>query len=118
MPFPSDMTDEEFIESLLEFFENDDGIQAEFVEAEMNNGKLMLSGRLASDEELQAIDEILTEQYELEPGEYQNEIWVDDTLVFEGHEKDSDGVNSPLDLDSDDDLDSETGFSESDDDDD
>lgn len=106
------LSDEELTESIQEALDDDGRIQTDMIEIEVVNGKPYLRGRVSSDEELQVVDEIMTDVLEIE--DYSNTIWVDDSLAFEGSSNDEDG-NSSIDLDDDGDLDDDFTPDEDDD---
>lgn len=76
---------EDIIESIVEHLQGDGHVNAEYIRVEWGDGKPHLTGRVSSEEELQAVEEILNDMLELEA--YQNDIWIDDTLAFDGQEE-------------------------------
>lgn len=82
----SDLSDEELLEIVQLTLKEDSRVRTDFLVIECNQGHMVISGRLASDEELEALAELLTEIPELD--DYENNVWVDDTLAFEGADDD------------------------------
>ncbi len=76
-----DFSDEEMVETIIEQFKEDGRIRMDFVQVDCSKGKPIISGRVASDEELQTIDEIMNDVLDIHI--YENTVWVDDTLAFE-----------------------------------
>lgn len=76
-----DLSDEEIVELITESLEGDGNIRVEYIKVECFQGKPVIAGRVGSEEELHTIDEILTEA--LEFSNYENNVWVDDTLALE-----------------------------------
>lgn len=75
------LSDGEVVELILKAFKEDGRVDAEHLEVECRNGQPHLTGRVASDEELEIINEIINDDLEFQNCE--NSIWVDDTLAFE-----------------------------------
>lgn len=84
-----DLSDEELVELIMESLQEDGRIRTDCVNIESMRGKPILSGRVASDEELEIINEVLIDVLNLD--DFENNIWVDDTLAFEAPEE---GENS------------------------
>lgn len=103
------MSEEEIIESIVEHFNEDGRVDTAYITVEFFSGRPVIAGRVSSDEELQAIDEIMKEVLEVE--NYENNVWVDDTLAFEGNE---DGKEKGVDVDEEEGLDSEEVFEDED----
>lgn len=80
------MTDEEVIEMIQEGFDDDGRIRTDFMRIECHSGRPVLSGRVGSDEELQLIDEIMGDVLEIH--DFDNSVWVDDELQFDGSDED------------------------------
>lgn len=78
------LSDEEIVDHVLEYFEEDGRVQSEFIKVESFDGKLFLSGRVPTDEQLQIVEDIMNDVLEVE--HYENNIWVDDSLAFDGSE--------------------------------
>lgn len=78
------LSDEEIVDHVLEYFEEDGRVQSEFIKVESVDGKLFLSGRVPTDEQLQIVEDIMNDVLEVE--HYENNIWVDDSLAFDGSE--------------------------------
>lgn len=96
------LSDSEVIELILENFDEDNVINREYIEVDCQGGRPILTGRVASDEELQAIEEILNDVLEIE--DCDNNVWVDDTLAFEDGNEDAEETPAPLDDEEDDEL--------------
>jgi len=79
-----DMTDEELLETIQESLNEDPRVNTAFVELEVVKGKPIINGRVANDEQIQVIDEIMTDVLEIE--KYDNNVWVDDELAFDSAE--------------------------------
>jgi hypothetical protein len=107
----SNMADDEITESIQEAFEEDGRLDTDYFDIEVVNGSVTLSGRVASDDELQIVEEIL-EQLDIE--NYKNKIWVDENLGAE--EDDEEDTNfKGLSFDDDDEIE-DTEYSGEDDD--
>lgn len=107
-----DLSPDDLVEHVLEALDDDGRIRTDMLVIEYINDKLVVSGRVSSDDEIDLIDELLSEDLEIQ--DFINKVWVDDTLVFEGSSgESSDDIR--FDMDDDDDLDAEENF-ESDDD--
>lgn len=81
-----DWTDEEVVEMVLEQLEEDGRIQTEHIRVECADGHVSISGRVAADEEIEIVNEIFNDVLDIH--EYENHLWVDDTLAFEEGEED------------------------------
>lgn len=81
-----DLSDREIVELITESLEENGKINLEFVEVECINGRPHLAGRVSTDAEIQLIDEILNDVLDIH--NYENNIWVDDTLAFENSDDD------------------------------
>lgn len=101
----SDLSDEELLEIVQENLKEDGRVRTDFLIFECNQGHLIVSGRVASDEELEALTEILLEIPEVD--DYENNAWVDDALAFEGAEDEEDLDDDDLEEDEEDDDDDE-----------
>lgn len=111
-----DMTDDEVIEQINETLDEDGRIRKDMLEMECVQGRLVLSGRVATDEELQILDEIMNDVLEID--EYENNVWVDDTLAFEvSNEDSSEDVRFDMGDEDDDGLEADDSFSPDDDED-
>ncbi|MBF0107111.1 MAG: BON domain-containing protein [Deltaproteobacteria bacterium] len=77
----SEMKDEEILEAILEGFEEDARLNMNYIDVEVFDGSITISGRVSSEEELQVLDEVMTET--LHVGEYNNKVWVDEALSYE-----------------------------------
>jgi len=78
------MTDDEILEHILEIFEEDARLSLNYINFEVVDGSITITGRVTSEEELQIIDELMTDTLELEG--YKNKVWVDDSLSYEDPE--------------------------------
>ncbi|MBX7149653.1 BON domain-containing protein [bacterium] len=107
-----DMSDEEIVESINESLAEDGRITTDYLNVECVNGKPIVSGRVPSDEELQVLDEIMKDVLEVEA--YENTVWVDDSLAFEGSE---DEETQPVSFDEEEGMEPDDGFEGSDEDD-
>lgn len=76
-----DFSDEEMVETIVEQFKEDGRVNTDFIQVDCSKGKPILSGRVASDKDLQIIDEIMNDVLDIHI--YDNTVWVDDTLAFE-----------------------------------
>lgn len=74
-------TDEELLESILEGFEEDGRLNMNYIDVEVVDGSITISGRVTSEEELQIIDEVMKESLEID--DYNNKVWVDDSLTYD-----------------------------------
>ncbi|OGQ08119.1 MAG: hypothetical protein A3G32_08205 [Deltaproteobacteria bacterium RIFCSPLOWO2_12_FULL_40_28] len=86
------LSDEEIIESLYESLEDDSRVTTDYIKIECSDRLPTISGRIKSDEELQILEDILNDLIDLP--EFENNVWVDDTLAFADHQEqeDDDGV--------------------------
>lgn len=91
-----DLSDREIAELIVETLEENGRINLEFVEVECVKGRPHLLGRVSSDAEIQLIDEIIGDVLDIH--DYENSVWVDDTLAFEK----TDDEDKDLDADDDD----------------
>src|SRR3989339_382967 len=78
------MTDEEILEQIMEAFEEDGRLSLHYIDFEVVDASITVSGRVSSEEELQIIDELLGEILGLD--NYKNKVWVDDSLTYEDPE--------------------------------
>lgn len=107
------MSDDEILETIQEAFEEDGRINLDYIDIEVVDGSVTMSGRVPSEDELQVVDEIF-EQLEIE--NYKNNVWVDENLGFD-EARDEDDTFKGLSFDDDDEIE-ETDYSGEDDDDD
>lgn len=107
-----DMTDEELSETIMESLKEDPRVDTDYIELEVVKGKPILNGRVASDDQIQAIDEIMTDVLEIE--KYDNNVWVDDELAFDSADE-KDDVEE-LSFDEEEDLEPDDSFSGDEDD--
>lgn len=101
-----DLSDDEIVDSIYEHFEEDGRVKTDFIEIECHDGKVMMNGRVASDEESQIAQEIIADILSIT--DIENHLWVDDTLVFENiveapevaevseNDKEYDGTEDPV----------------------
>lgn len=82
------MSEEEVVEAILEALDEDGRINQDYVDISCVKGLITVNGRVSSEEELQALDEILGDVLELT--KYKNNVWVDDTLDFDAKKEDDD----------------------------
>lgn len=75
----SKMEDDEILETLQEAFEDDGRLEMDYIDFEVVNASITISGRVSSEDELQIIDDIMKE---IKITDYTNNAWVDDTLIF------------------------------------
>lgn len=106
----SDMTDEETVEAIMETLSEDDRVHHEHIRVECHNGRPVLSGRVASDDQIEAIGEILSDVLEI--AKWDNHLWVDDTLAFENSSNDESGDDELFLEGEDDNLSNEEGSEE------
>ncbi|MBU0506794.1 MAG: hypothetical protein ABII18_11960 [bacterium] len=78
------MTDDEILEGIQEAFEEDGRLSLHYIDIEVVDGSITIAGRVTSEDELQIIDELLTDTLELE--DVKNKVWVDETLSYEDPE--------------------------------
>lgn len=107
----SNANDDEVLENIQESFEEDGRLNTDYIDIEVVNGSVTLSGRVVSEDELQIIDELL-EQLGIE--NYKNKVWVDENLGFEEGEED-DGKFRGLSFDDDDEIEEQDYSGEDDD---
>ncbi|MBI2340354.1 MAG: hypothetical protein HYU99_08335 [Deltaproteobacteria bacterium] len=109
-----ELSDEEVVEFILESLEEDGRVRTDCLDIECVNGRPCLSGRVATDEERELIDEILTDVLNIH--DYENTVWVDDRLTFEKVEDDEEGgARGRSSLEEDDHLETEEPLDEGDD---
>lgn len=75
------LSDEEIIETISEHLTEDGRVNTDYIKIECHDTRPVISGRVASDEQIQIVDEILTDVLEVES--FENNLWVDDALAFE-----------------------------------
>lgn len=98
------MSDEEILETILEEFEDDGRLPMNYIDVEVVDGGITINGRVSSEEELQIVDEVLHETLELK--DYNNKVWVDESLSYEDPDDNSPDIKE-LGFDDDDDIDDE-----------
>lgn len=74
-------SDDEILELLMEVFEEDARLSMGYIDLEVVDGSITISGRVSSEDELQIITELMREH--LEVTDYKNNVWVDETLSYE-----------------------------------
>lgn len=104
--------DEELMESILEGFEDDGRINMNYIDVEVVDGSITVSGRVSSDEEMTVIEEVMEG---LKIKDYNNKVWIDDTLSYEGNDDEADKMKG-VDIDDDDDIDDQDYEDEEEDD--
>jgi hypothetical protein len=109
-----DLSPDELIEQVIEAIEDDGQIRSDMLSIEFIDNRLIISGRVASDEEIDIINEIISEDLEID--NFVNRVWVDDTLAFEGSSQSMDD-EVLFSVDDDDDIDDESFEGDDDDDD-
>ena len=82
------LSDEELVEMIVEHFEEDGRLRMDVLQVDAHQGRPAIRGRVRSDEEIQIIDEILNDVLDIH--EYDNNVWVDDSLAFETPDEESD----------------------------
>ncbi|EKD42642.1 MAG: hypothetical protein ACD_73C00075G0005 [uncultured bacterium] len=107
-----DLSDEEIIEAIMEGLKEDPRVDVSYLKLEIIKGIPVINGRVASDDQIQAIDEIMADVLEIE--KYENNVWVDDELAFEANE-DKEDVEE-LSFDDEEDLEPEDSFGGNEDD--
>jgi len=81
------LSDEEILENILEGYEEDGRLNMNYIDVEVADRSITLNGRVSSEEELQIIEEIMHDTLNIK--DYNNKIWVDDTLTYEDHNDNS-----------------------------
>lgn len=108
------LSDEELVDLIAEALQGDDRVRSDYLDVDCHNRRPVISGRVRSDQELQLIDEILSNVLDIH--DYENNVWVDDLLSFTETEEESqdeeklgkdedDGLNVEDDLDEDEEKD-------------
>lgn len=82
-----ELTDEEIVEAIVEHLSEDGRVNTDFIKVECHDARPVISGRVASDEDLDIVNEILTDVLEID--NFENNVWVDDTLAFESTRDDA-----------------------------
>lgn len=80
----NEMTDDEILEHVLEVFEEDSRLNMNYLDVEVVDGSVTITGRVSSEEELQVINELMRETVGIE--DYKNNMWLDETLSYENPE--------------------------------
>ena len=78
------LEDYEILELIQEQFEEDARLDLNYIDIEVVDCSITISGRVSSEEELQVVDEILIDAMKLK--HYENKVWVDETLAYEDPE--------------------------------
>lgn len=69
---------------ILEQLEEDGRILTEHIRVECADGRVSIAGRVAADEEIEIVNDIFNDVLDIH--EYENHLWVDDTLSFKAGE--------------------------------
>lgn len=109
-----DMTDEEILEAIQEAFEEDGRLPMNYINIEVNDGSVTVAGRVSSEEETQIVDDIMKDTLKIT--DYQNKVWVDETLTYEDPDEDEPDLRD-VSFDDDDEIDDQEYSDEEDDDD-
>lgn len=96
----SDMNDDEILETIQEAFEEDGRLNMDYLDFEVVNGSVTISGRVASDDELRIVAEIL-DLADVE--NYKNKVWVDENMELDDADEDDNGFKG-LSFDDDDEI--------------
>lgn len=86
------LTDDEILEQILEAFEEDGRLNMNYIDIEVVDSGITIGGRVSSEEELQVIDDVMGETLDL--SDYNNKVWVDDTLSYEDQDDDGPSIKS------------------------
>lgn len=86
------MKDEDILDNILETFEDDGRLNMNYIDFEVVDRSITINGRVTSEEELQIIDEVMHDTLEL--GDYNNKVWVDDSLTYEADEDNSPDIKA------------------------
>lgn len=108
------MSDEEILEVIQEEFEDDGRLPMSYLDIEVVDGSITISGRVSSEEELQIVDEVMTTTLKVK--DYNNKVWVDESLSYEDPDDNSPDLKE-LGLDDDDDDIDDEDYSEDEEDD-
>ena len=98
------MSDEEILETIQEEFEEDGRLPMNYLDIEVVDGGVTINGRVSSEEELQIVDEVLSDVLGVK--DYNNKVWVDETLSYEDPDDNSPDIKE-LGFEDDDDIDDE-----------
>ncbi len=82
-----DMTDEEILEAIQEAFEEDGRLPMNYITIEVTDGSATINGRVSSEEETQIVDDIMKDSLKIT--DYQNKVWVDESLTYEDPDDES-----------------------------
>lgn len=108
----SNMNDDEILETIQEAFEEDGRLNMDYLDFEVVNGSVTISGRVASDDELRIVAEVL-DLTDVE--NYKNKVWVDENMELEDADEDDNGFKG-LSFDDDDEIEEQDYSGEDDDD--
>lgn len=78
------LDDDEILELIQEQFEEDARLDIDYIDIEVVDGSITISGRVSSEEEQQVVDEIIHDTMKIK--DYENKVWVDETLAYEDPE--------------------------------
>jgi hypothetical protein len=108
------MSDEEILEAVQEAYSEDARLNMNYIDIEVSDGTVTLNGRVSSDEELQIVDEVMTEVLGID--DYRSKVWVDETLGLDDADDSSPDIKE-MDFENGDELEESGDFSEGDEDD-
>jgi len=100
------LSDDKIVHLIVNHLEEDDRIAPTYITVDCQKGIPVISGRVASDHELQVLEELMNDLLEI--NNFENHVWVDDTLAFQKTAHDAEGDN--VDLDDDSELNAEEPF--------
>lgn len=95
----ANMNDDEILEHIQEAFQEDGRLNLDYLDFEVVNGSVTISGRVASDDELRIVSEVL-DLADVE--NYKNKVWVDENMELEDADEDEDGKLRGVSFDDDD----------------
>ena len=81
--------DEETLETILEAFEEDGRLDLDYIDIEVVDGSIRLSGRVSTEEEMEIVDEVMQG---IKLNDYTNKIWVDESLALDNADDDNGGL--------------------------
>lgn len=91
--------DEEILDTILEGFEEDGRLDMDYIDIEVVDSAITLSGRVSSEEEMEIVDEVMQG---LKLQDYTNNIWVDESLGFDDADEEDNGGLKNLSFDDED----------------
>lgn len=91
--------DEEKLDTILEAFEEDGRLDMDYIDIEVVDSGITLSGRVSTEEEMEIVVEVMQG---LKLTDYTNNIWVDDSLGLDDADDDENGGVKNLNFDDDD----------------